>query len=151
MLQQQLSDWSCASLSRCTLGDIALRNDDHAAAAALFIDAIVLQRDHGIPILYRVADSFWGLAAAAAGQRRWVRAARLLGAAEAARGDAPIRLATRQRPAIVARHVERHMDQAVFAAALADGAAMSREEALECALADREAVSPHARLRSPSQ
>jgi hypothetical protein len=89
---------------------------------------------------FRIGDSLWGLAAAAAGQRQWVRAVRLLGAEEALRGDAPIRLATRQRQEAMAEDLGQHMDEAAFVAAWAEGAAMSREEAMAYALADESAL-----------
>jgi predicted ATPase len=137
-LQQELSDWSCASLSLATLGDITLREQDYAAANALFLESIALQRTHSG--WFRMSDSVWGLAAAAAGQRQWVRSVRLLGAAQALRGDAPIRLASPQRQEAMAEDMRRHMDEDAFAAALAEGAAMSLDEALAYALADQHAL-----------
>jgi tetratricopeptide (TPR) repeat protein len=137
-LQQELSDWSCASLSLSTLGDIALRDHDYAVANALFLESVALQHSHSMS--FRIGDSLWGLAAAAAGQRQWVRAVRLLGAEEALRGDAPIRLATRQRQEAMVENLGQHLDEAAFVAAWAEGAAMSREEAMAYALADEPAL-----------
>jgi predicted ATPase/class 3 adenylate cyclase len=135
-LQQELSDWSCASLSLSTLGDVSLREHDYAAANALFLEAVALQHTHNNA--FRLGDSLWGLAAAAAGNRQWGRAVRLLGAAQALRGDAPIRLATPQRQEAMREEVRRHMTEKAFGAALAEGAAMSLEEALAYALADQQ-------------
>jgi hypothetical protein len=115
-----------------------LREHDYAAANALYLEAIALQRTHRTS--FRMGDSLWGLAAAAAGQRQWVRAVRLLGTEDALRGDAPIRLATRQRQDAMVEDMSRHMDEAAFAAAWARGAAMSLEEALTYALADQPAL-----------
>jgi tetratricopeptide (TPR) repeat protein len=137
-LLQELSDWSCASLSLSTLGDIALREQDHTAANALFVEAIALQRTHGG--WFRMGDSLWGLAAAAAGERHWVRAVRLLGAAQASGGDAPIRLAARERQEALLDEVRANLGEEAFAAALAEGAAMPLEEALGYALADQHAL-----------
>jgi predicted ATPase len=137
-LQQELSDWSCASLSLSTLGDISLREQDYAAANASLLEAIAVQRTHNIA--FRLGDSLWGLAAAAAGNRQWARAVRLLGAAQALRGDAPIRLATLQRQEALVDGLGQHLDEAAFAVAWAEGAAMSREEAIAYALADEPAL-----------
>jgi predicted ATPase len=145
-LLQELSDWSCASLSLSTLGDIALREQDYAAANALFVEAIALQRTHGG--WFRMGDSLWGLAAAAAGQRQWVRAVRLLGTAQAFRGDAPIRLAGRERQEALLDELRVNLGEVAFAAALAEGAAMPLEEALGYALADQHAL--EARTAAPS-
>jgi predicted ATPase len=145
-LLQELSDWSCASLSLSTLGDIALREQDHAAANALFVEAIALQRTHSG--WFRMGDSLWGLAAAAAGQRQWVRAVRLLGTAQAFRGDAPIRLAGRERQEALLDELRVNLGEVAFAAALAEGAAMPLEEALGYALADQHAL--EARTAAPS-
>jgi predicted ATPase/class 3 adenylate cyclase len=133
-LQQELSDWSCASLSLSTLGDISLREQDYAAANALLLEAVAVQRTHNNA--FRLGDSLWGLAAAAAGNRQWERAARLLGAAHGLRGDAPIRLATLQRQEAMREEVRRHMHERAFGAASAEGKGMSFEEALAYALAD---------------
>jgi predicted ATPase len=137
-LQRELSDWSCASLSLSTLGDIALREHDFAAANTLLLEAVALQRTHSG--WFRMGDSLWGLAADAAGQQQWARAVRLLGAAQSLRGDAPIRLATRERQEALLRDVRANMGEEAFAAAWAEGAAMSREDALACALADQQAL-----------
>jgi hypothetical protein len=60
------------------------------------------------------------------------------GAAQALRGDAPIRLATLQRQEAMREEVRRHMTDKAFGAALGEGTAMSLEEALACALADQQ-------------
>jgi tetratricopeptide (TPR) repeat protein len=133
-LQQELSDWSCASLSLSTLGDISLREQDYAAANALFREALAVHRTHNNA--FRLGDSLWGLAAAAAGNRQWEPAARLLGAAHGLRGDAPIRLATPQRQEAMREEVRRHMNERAFGAAFAEGKEMSLEEALAYTLAD---------------
>jgi predicted ATPase len=135
-LQRELSDWSCASLSLSAFGDISLREEDYAAANTSFLEAVALQRTHNTA--FRLGDSFWGLAAVAAGKRQWEQAVRLLGAAQALRGDAPIRLATRQRQEAMREEIRRHVDESAFAAAFAEGTAMSIEEALTYALADQQ-------------
>jgi predicted ATPase/class 3 adenylate cyclase len=135
-LQRELSDWSCASLSLSTLGDICLREQDYVAANALFLEAVALLDTHNNA--FRQGDSLWGLAAAAAGNQQWERAVRLLGAAQALRGDAPIRLATPQRQEAMREEVRRHVTEKAFGAALAEGSAMSLEEALACAVADQQ-------------
>ncbi len=85
-----------------------------------------------------MADSLWGLAAAAAGEGRLVRSARLLGAEEAFRreGRVPFRIAAAERHDTVLSDLRRGLEGAAFAAAWREGLAMGREDALAYALAD---------------
>ena len=139
-LQRGLSDWTCASFSLSVLGDLALRNGEPAAASALFAEALVLQRS--IAHWHWIADSLWGLAATAAAQGQWVRAARLLGCEEALRSDsnARFRLARPERREAVLEAVRQAMPKAAFAGACREGRTMAREDVWAYALADRDPV-----------
>jgi predicted ATPase/tetratricopeptide (TPR) repeat protein len=137
-LHRELSDWTCASLSLSALGELALRARESTRAGALFAESLALQRKTGV--WYRMVDCLWGLAAAAAGEGRLVRAARLLGAEERFRGEAgiPFRLGSAERHDAVLAALRQRMGAAAFAAARREGLAMEREAVVDYALATYE-------------
>jgi predicted ATPase len=63
-LQRGLADYWCISLSLAVLGELALRGHQPAQASPLFAESLSIQSRIGY--LYLIADSLWGLAAAAA-------------------------------------------------------------------------------------
>jgi tetratricopeptide (TPR) repeat protein len=127
-------DSAVASLAGSGAGAVALLRGDYARAAAVFAVALAEVRDVG----HRrgMAFGLMGLAGAAAGQGRAVRAARLLGAAgalQAAIGFAmdAIEHAVHDRAATSARG---DLGEKVFLAAYAEGEAMTLERAVAYAL-----------------
>jgi non-specific serine/threonine protein kinase len=138
-LQRGLADWFCTSLSLAVLGDLALQKGEPGRADALFAESLSIQGR--IDYHHRwMTDSLWGLGAAAAGQGRLVRAARLLGAQGALRREAgaPFRLAAVERHDDVLSALRQEMDDDTFATAWKEGQAMRREDVLAYALAGRE-------------
>ena len=134
-LQRGLADSLCTSLSLSVLGELALQDHQPAQASALFAEALSIQSRIGY--WNGMADSVWGLAAAAAGDGRLVRAARLHGAEEALRRDGrvPFRIALTKRHDRVVSAIRQRMEPPALAAAWRDGLAMGRQEALAYALA----------------
>ena len=134
-LQRGLADYWCVSLSLSVLGELALLGQQPARASALFAES--LSTTSGIGYWHGMADSVWGLAAAAAGDGRLVRSARLLGAEEALRreGRVPFRIAPAEQHDRVVSALRQRMEPAALAAAWRDGLAMGRQEALAYALA----------------
>jgi predicted ATPase/DNA-binding CsgD family transcriptional regulator len=135
-LQLGLTDMLCVSLSLSVLGELAIRNRQPPQASVLFAESLSIQNRIGY--WHGMADSLWGLAAAAAGEGRLVRSARLLGAEEAFRreGRVPFRIAAAERHDTVLSDLRRGLEGAAFAAAWREGLAMGREDALAYALAD---------------
>jgi hypothetical protein len=75
-----------------------------------------------------MADSLWGLAAAALAEGSLVRSARLLGAEEALRGEGrvPIRLAPAERHDSVRSALRQRMEHATLAASWQEGLSMGQ-------------------------
>lgn len=135
-LQRELADWNCVSVSLSLLGDLALRSDEAVEANALFGECLELQGSRGQ--WYRALDAFWGLAVIAASQGQLQRAVQLLGAEHNLRGQigTRFRLGPPDRHDAVLESLHDQMDAVTFARAWEAGLAMSRREALSCALAE---------------
>jgi hypothetical protein len=115
-------------------GMVAHAQGDDARAAALLREAMILQRQEGHKA--RQVESLEGCAELAASHGQAARAARLLGASVAARAaivapSSPGEQALRERTITTVRA---QLDEATFAAAWADGHAMSLGQALAYAL-----------------
>ncbi len=134
-IQRGLEDVVCVSLSLSVLGELALRNRQPRQASALFAESLSTQRLVGY--WHGMADSMWGLAAAAAEEGRLVRSARLLGVEDAFRREwrVPFRIATAERHDTFLSALKPQQG-AAFAVAWREGLAMGREEALAYALAE---------------
>jgi tetratricopeptide (TPR) repeat protein len=122
---------------RQSLGELALAQDQAAAATPHLRQALILSRDEGYQPF--VSWGLAGLAGVAALDEEPKRAARLWSAAEAHRQalgvrDAPASRATRER---LMAAVKEQLGEAAFAAAWAEGARLTLEQAVELALADQ--------------
>jgi predicted ATPase/DNA-binding NarL/FixJ family response regulator len=126
-----------------SLGNVARDQGDFAAARALYAEGMAAAQEQGSAFHVAVLlDSFASLAAA---EGQIARAARLLGAAEAARAASGVALAPVYRrdfyDAFVAT-VEAALDGGTLAAARAEGRALSWEQAIAYGLADTTEVTP---------
>jgi non-specific serine/threonine protein kinase len=112
--------------------EAVLAQGDAAGAAAVYRESLALACAsgwHGDQ-----ARSLEGLAAVAAAQRRWERAARLVGIADATWRAGDLWPPTEQPACEAAARAA--LGEAAFAAAWAEGQAMSATDAIEYALAD---------------
>jgi predicted ATPase/class 3 adenylate cyclase len=117
------------------LGFSALDQGDSHRAAAYFTDAMRWTRELADPFLF--AQLFWAFGYIASIQERYQRAARLLAVAEASREKigyqrTPLRRVQYARSVAATRAA---FGEAAFAAAWAEGQAMTLEQAIEYALA----------------
>jgi predicted ATPase/DNA-binding CsgD family transcriptional regulator len=135
-LQRGLADSWCEALSLSVLGELVLLAHQPAQASPLFAESLSIQRRIGYQ--YGMADSLWGLAAAAAGVGLLVRSAQLLGAEESLRreGGVPFRIARAERHDTVILALRQRMEDAALAAAWREGLAMGRVAAVAYALAE---------------
>ena len=118
----------------CNLGAVACEGGDVDAARACYEEALMTARVLGSAEF--VSLSLDGLAAVAAKRGAWERAGRLAGAAAALLEEigatlAPVDLAFRER---YLGEVREHVGEAALEAALAEGRAMVRDEAIEDAM-----------------
>jgi predicted ATPase/DNA-binding SARP family transcriptional activator len=125
----------------CHMGSLALAEDDGCRAALLYRESLTLAQ--ALPERRVLAGSLAGFARVAAGKAQPERAARLLGAAEArheALGEHPwpMQLAEHDRTVTAARTA---LSEEAFAAAWAEGQAMTVEQAVAYAL--EECDEPH--------
>jgi predicted ATPase/class 3 adenylate cyclase/DNA-binding CsgD family transcriptional regulator len=129
-IMQSLGYRQGAARALNVLGDVILKEGDHAAARALYERSFVILGD--------LNDKWWiawcleGLAGVAVAQGQPARSARIFGTAEALReavnGPRPLaHQADHQRRVAAARA---GMDEAAFAAAWAEGRAMTPEQAV---------------------
>jgi tetratricopeptide (TPR) repeat protein len=121
------------------LADVALGQGDLGRGAALYAECLVMARDTGIrPQIARALEglAYVALQASPAGDPR--RAVRLLGATVAlgAGGWTPMRIEP-DRPERVRAAARAALGEEAFAAAWAEGQAMTLEEAVALALADQ--------------
>jgi tetratricopeptide (TPR) repeat protein len=116
------------------LGDLSWEAGDLTAADAFYQEALTPQRR--VPIKACLAECLEGLAGVAAGQGSWEKAARLLGAAEALRDSSGAVILPHRRPAVerLLAEVRAALGEQEFAAAWAEGRAMSIEDAIRYAL-----------------
>ena len=118
----------------CNLGAVACEGGDVDVARACYEEALMTARVLGSTEF--VSLSLDGLAAVAAKRGAWERAGRLAGAAAALLEEigatlAPVDLAFRER---YLGEVREHVGEAALEAALAEGRAMVRDEAIEDAM-----------------
>jgi tetratricopeptide (TPR) repeat protein len=127
---REFHDWRFSGLALIGLGSAARAVDDHRAAASAYAEALALCRDTGsagdLPLCLE------GLAAAAFGLGQVARAARLLGAAEAAHvaGFIPSFPGFEQAYQATARAVAGALGAQAFAAASVPGRSLSPTETL---------------------
>jgi hypothetical protein len=138
------ADWGLAACALTGLGTVAREEGDLAGAATLYREG--LAQRHGPEPSWEQGDSLDGLAAVAVARGQPVRAARLLGAADAVRTALAMQLLPIERPGHdePARAARAALGEAAFAAALAAGQALSPEEAVAYALADKPEPAPAA-------
>jgi predicted ATPase/DNA-binding SARP family transcriptional activator len=127
--------WGIA-ISLVNLGEVALAQGEWERATALYRESLGLMQSTGSQ--WYMALALVGMAGATLGQGQTERAARLLGA-----GEALVEAIGGRIPPIDRRFYERTvaatwaaLDEAAFAAALAEGRAMTLEAALAYALAE---------------
>jgi hypothetical protein len=135
---REFADWGLAARALTGLGTVAREQGDLAGAAALHRES--LAQRHGPEPSWEQGDSLDGLAAMAVARGQPVRAARLLGAADAVRTALAMQLLPIERPGHdePARAARATLGEAAFAAALAEGQALTTEEAVAYALADEQ-------------
>jgi tetratricopeptide (TPR) repeat protein len=139
-ISRELNDhWGVAN-ALCDRGNLAVREGDYAAACSFQRESLKIRRDLGMQRC--VAECLEGLAWAAAEYGLRTRAARLFGAAEALRRvggiyAAPSGERAEYEDALTAARAT--LGEAAFAAAWADGARMTMEQACAYALQDDEA------------
>jgi predicted ATPase/DNA-binding SARP family transcriptional activator len=117
-----------------SLGRVACRQGDYGAARALYQESLAIHRELGDKSgLARLLADFAGLAA---GQRQAQRAARLLGAAEALCEaiDAGPPVTSSTEEVGIKAEVRAELGEAVFAAAWAEGRAMTLEQTIAYAV-----------------
>jgi non-specific serine/threonine protein kinase len=133
-MAEQAGEQFAISMYLCNLGAVTYAEDDLSTARSYYREALTMDRELG----YRanIGYSLDGLAAVAVKEGAWERAGRLAGAAQALR-DAigyelePVDLAFRDSYMAEARG---HLGHAAFEAALAEGRAMTQEQAVDYAL-----------------
>jgi DNA-binding CsgD family transcriptional regulator len=130
------------------LARTALARGDSADAVGLYRQSLGLSRDLGE--WAGVAGDLEGLARAAAARGRPGRAARLLGAADAVRREAGRPPMLVDRPGAEAAAARAALGEAAFAAAWAEGRAMTLEQVVACALADEPASAAEAATGPPT-
>src|SRR5262249_30258384 len=127
------------------LGDLARAEGDLAAARTRYAAALGVGRARGaqslLGLVRRALRKVAGLRAAAGDPRR---AARLFGAAEAAGGDRALYGLRTDRWEEDLWSARAALDEATFAAAWAEGEAMTLEEAIADALGDESAADARA-------
>ena len=118
------------------LGELAVSQHEYQDAASLYCESLALRRDLGDRrSIATCIERLAGLAASAAGPSL-ERAARLFGAAEALRESlgAPLSPAERGEYQRLVDLTRAGMETAAFAAAWAEGRALSLEDVIACAL-----------------
>ncbi len=141
-------DWG-VNLTRLNLGILAVDQGEPDRAEALLVSALRTfwqRRD-----VHYTLDCLDALGQAYATQGRGIRAAKLLGAVEAARRelDVPVRLAERERYERLVALSRDGIEQSAWRAAWSEGQAMSLEEAVAYALTAGEPA-PSEEQRNPS-
>ena len=131
------------SLNR--LGFMARDQGDYGAAWVLFEESLAIFRELGNKL--GIAQNLEGLAAVAVAQAQSERAARLFGAAEGLREviGAPLPSADRAEHDRSVAAVRTALGEEAFAAAWAEGRAISLEQAVEYALEGGDAFSGEAK------
>jgi predicted ATPase/class 3 adenylate cyclase/Tfp pilus assembly protein PilF len=120
---------------QCSLASVSLRRGDYERAVTLYRQSLAPQKEIGDKL--GLVQCLEGLAGVACAQRDYEKGVRLFGAAEGLRET----LAVHRAPSDQADHDQRvtsaraALGDAVFAAALAEGRAMTLEQAIEYALA----------------
>ena len=133
-LFREIEDVQGTAYALTGLGSALRQEGNHARASDLFRESLALSRKHGIK--WATLECLYGLAGVSACQGQPERAARLLGVAEVLRGaiDYSLPLPDQtdyERSLTVVRAA---LSDAAFAAAWADGRAMTLEQAIEYAL-----------------
>jgi non-specific serine/threonine protein kinase len=136
LFQELGSDIEIADIYR-SLGHVARLQGDYARAWALFRESLARWRALGISQWGWIAECLDGIATLCAAQQQFVEAVRLAGAADALRNLIGMPASARSRSAFASdlTAVRTQLDEAAFAAAWAEGHALSSEQAIEYALA----------------
>jgi non-specific serine/threonine protein kinase len=143
-LRRELGDQRGMAVSLINLGYVANHQGDYRQAATLLEHSLDLFQKHGGR--RGMVDCIAALAGVAGGEGQLERAARLFGAAEALReaihigpaANYPDRLEYDRYVAAV----RAQLDEAAFAAAWAEGRAMTLEQAIECARLEPQTPAP---------
>ncbi|MGI8554564.1 MAG: tetratricopeptide repeat protein [Dehalococcoidia bacterium] len=125
-----------------SLGHIAMRQGDDSDASALLQEGLTLVRQLGVkPIIARVLE---GPAGVLLLRQLPARAARILGAAEALRSYYDSALETQYRPEYEHRvaAIREALGETAFAIAWAQGGSMTRDQAVEYTLENKEEPAP---------
>ncbi len=137
-LFRELGDKRGIAYALHDLGFVAQQQGEYARACALLVESLTLAWDTAEK--YRITEILADVAAGASAQGQAARAARLWGAGARLREDigakAPPNEHTRYERYLATARA--HLDAATFAAAWAEGRAMSLEEAIAYALADEQ-------------
>src|SRR5262249_14262739 len=129
-LMRQEGSISHSSVALLYLGHVAREQGDHGRAAALYQESLSLSQGLGDKL--RVVRGLDGLATAASARGDAVHAARLLGAAAAVRAALATSLHPMDRPAFerTSAALREALGSEAYAAAVAEGAALSLDQAI---------------------
>jgi predicted ATPase/DNA-binding CsgD family transcriptional regulator len=136
LFQELGAEFDIADIYR-SLGQAARLQGDYPRAWALFRESLARWRALGVSQWGWIAECLDGLATICAGHRQFVEAVRLSGAADALRTMIGMPTSSRSRNSFAGdlTTVRPQLDEAAFAAAWAEGRALSSEQAIEYALA----------------
>jgi tetratricopeptide (TPR) repeat protein len=120
------------------LGAIAVREGDYAHARAWYSECLLFDRQVGH--YFQLAECLIGFASIAKAEKRFERAAQLMGAAQMQVKSRKLPLENLDRVEFerLAGTIREELDEAVFTAAWAAGHAMTREQAIAYALEDQD-------------
>jgi predicted ATPase/class 3 adenylate cyclase len=135
-LAQEMNDRQATGQLLGGVGRAAAQQGDYPRARECYRQSLAVRQEFGdISALALSLEDFAGLAMR---ERQWERAARLLGAAEAARAGhevkVPISIQEERRQAVTAARTALGMER--FAAAWSEGGVMSLDQAIEYAVQD---------------
>ena len=132
--RRELGDQRAIAESLNNLGLVAAAQGDYERAAVHFEEGLLLSRDIGARHI--LAEALEGLAWVAAARGQWRRAARLGAAAQAERDvlGQPVPSTDREQHDRAVQAARATLGEATFAAAWAEGLAMTLDEAIALAL-----------------
>ena len=140
--QELGAEWDIADALHCLSQAVRLQGD-YSRAWALFRESLARWRTLGVSQWGWISECLDGIATVCANQRQFIAAVRLAGAADALRTAIGMSTASSRisfRGDLTAARTQ--VDKAVFAAAWAEGIALSAEQAMDYALALPEIFAP---------
>jgi tetratricopeptide (TPR) repeat protein len=137
-LYRQLAHWGGAAWTLCNLGRVAMLQGDYARARSLYAESLSVRM--GFDDKWGIAPSLEGVAGALAGLAQLEKAARLFGAAEELRRTlrSPVLQEERELYDREVADLRAALGEGGFAAAWAEGRAMTLEHAVAEALEEKE-------------